>query len=273
MQIIVHSRHAQNISESERWFCILSGSALAAYGFMRGRAAGWALALAGGELLRTGASGWCAVYAGLGINTAARGQGAETTSVPYQLGIRVDRADTVDRPRQEVYAFWRRLENLPRFMRHLESVATDGLRSHWVARAPAGRTVEWDAVIHSEVANERIAWRSLPGSKVAHAGAVIFSDAPGGRGTEVRVELQYNPPAGPLGAVVAKLWGEEPDQQIREDLHRFKQILETGEIPTVEGQPSGRDRRAAIDRAERSAEVQYASELSFPASDPPSYGH
>jgi uncharacterized membrane protein len=224
---------------------------------------------AGGELIRRGATGRCYVYQALGVRTAPLGQGAETTSVPYELGARVDRAVTIARPREEVYRFWRDLANLPRFMKHLQSVThTDAGRFHWVAKAPAGRTVEWDAEIINERENELISWRSLPGADVENAGSVRFSDAPGGRGTVVTVELQYNPPAGILGAFAAQLWGEEPGQQIQEDLHRFKQILEAGAIPTTTGQPSGRSMSV---RPTSSEPVVAASEESFPASDAPAW--
>ncbi len=187
--------------------------------------------------------------------------------------MRVDRAITIERPRGEVFRFWQDVANFPRFMKHLESVTRiDERRSHWVAKAPAGRTVEWDAVIHNQIENELIAWRSLPGARVDNAGTVLFQDAPGGRGTEVKVELQYNPPAGVFGAAAAMLWGEEPGQQIQDDLHRLKQLLETGVIVTTEGQPSG---RAATLRGLRmrpdDRSVQLASEASFPASDAPAY--
>jgi uncharacterized membrane protein len=207
----------------------------------------------------------------MGFRTAPRGQGADVISVPYELGIRVDKAITIARPRREVYQFWRTLGNLPRFMKNVRSVVEiGGNRSHWVAEAPAGRTVEWDAVIHNEREGELIAWRSLPGSDVDHAGSVWFKDAPGGRGTEVCVELQYNPPAGTLGAIFASLCGREPGQQIQEDLHRLKALLEAGEALTVEGQPSGR-RAENRDAFRRDREVQRASEESFPASDATSY--
>ncbi len=138
---------------------------------------------------------------------------------------------TILRPVDEVYAFWRDFENLPRFMRHLESVhVLDERRSHWVTRAPAGRTVEWDAEIVEDRPNELISWRSLDGSDVDNAGTVRFRRAPGDRGTEVLVELRYDPPAGKLGAMVAKLFREEPGQQVEEDLRRFKQVMETGDI-------------------------------------------
>src|SRR5262249_759005 len=199
-----------------------------------------------------------------------------SASVPYELGIRVDRAVTILKPRDEVYRFWRELDHLPRFMKHLISVTEMGRgRSHWVARGPGGRKVEWDAAIHHEVDNELLGWRSLPGADVDNAGTVLFIDAPGGRGTEVKVELQYNPPVGVLGAFAAKILGEEPSEQIEEDLGRLKQLLETGEIVTVAGQPQGTVRSGADQArtAARKDEVLEASQESFPASDSPAYNH
>lgn len=138
---------------------------------------------------------------------------------------------TVNNSPDEVYRFWRDFENLPRFMSHLESVRITGeRRSHWVAKAPAGTTVEWDAEITKDVPGQMIAWRSVEGADVENSGVVRFDSAPGGRGTEVRVELIYNPPGGLLGAGVAKLFGEEPGTQIKGDLYRFKQVMETGEV-------------------------------------------
>jgi uncharacterized membrane protein len=145
--------------------------------------------------------------------------------------IRTRRGITVRRPVEEVYSFWHTFENLPRFMRHLESVTVTGdRRSHWVATAPAGKTVEWDAEITEDRPNELIAWRSLPGSDVYNAGEVRFDPAPGNRGTEVRVAIEYRPPFGKLGSKVAMLWREEPRQQVADDLRHFKQVMETGEI-------------------------------------------
>lgn len=142
---------------------------------------------------------------------------------------------------EECYRLWRDVENLPRFMTHLESVQKkDDRTSHWVVKAPGGGTAEWDSEITADEPNAMLAWRSLPGADVENSGSVRFEAAPGGRGTTVRVEMSYVPPAGKLGAVVAKVSGEEPRQQVREDLRRFKQLLETGEITTTQGQPSGK---------------------------------
>jgi uncharacterized membrane protein len=141
------------------------------------------------------------------------------------------RAITVNRPVEEVYGFWRDFQNLPRFMRHLESVTVTGdRRSHWKAKAPAGQSVEWDAETLEDRPNELISWRSLPGADVYNAGTVRFRRAPADRGTEVRVELEYKPPLGKLGSKVAMLFREEPGQQVMDDLRHLKQVLETGEV-------------------------------------------
>jgi uncharacterized membrane protein len=146
-------------------------------------------------------------------------------------GIHVKQAVTIRRPRGEVYEFWHNFENLPRFMAHLESVEViDDRRSHWKAKAPAGSTVEWDAEIVEDRPNELIVWRSLPDAGVPNWGSVQFKDAPGNRGTEVLVELRYQPPGGKLSSLIAKLFGEEPEQQVKGDLRRFKQVMEVGEI-------------------------------------------
>lgn len=146
-------------------------------------------------------------------------------------GIHAKASCIVNKSPDEVYQFWRKFENLPRFMRHLDAVQEmgDG-RSHWVAKGPAGTTVEWDATIIADVPGEVITWRSLEDADVDNAGAVRFEAAPGNRGTIVKVNIQYNPPAGIVGATVAKLFGEEPEQQLDDDLRRFKQVLEVGEV-------------------------------------------
>lgn len=145
--------------------------------------------------------------------------------------VHTRRSITVRRPLEEVFAFWHEFENLPRFMRHLESVRNTGPgRSHWKAKAPAGQTVEWDAIITEDAVNERIAWRSAEGGDVYTEGRVIFVPAPGGRGTEVRVDLIYEPPGGRLGSKLAMLFRAEPGQQVQDDLRAFKQVMETGDV-------------------------------------------
>jgi uncharacterized membrane protein len=150
-------------------------------------------------------------------------------------------ATTVARPPEEVYAFWRQLDRLPTFMAHLDEVrATDGRRSHWRASAPFGRSVEWDAETIEDIPGQRIAWRSLDGADVPNSGQVRFKPAPGGRGTEVYVLLSYEMPGGALGKAAAKYFGEEPSQQLDDDLRRFKQVLETGEVIRSDGAPRGK---------------------------------
>ena len=231
-----------NVANAERWASAIGGGALALYGLTRGSLGGVALALLGGTLIHRGTSGHCNLYEAMGVSTAEEGTGRNPfVSVRGGSGVKVEKSLTINRSPEELYQFWRNFENLPRFMNHLEAVRVTGEgRSHWVAKAPAGTTVEWDAEVYNEKENEMIAWRSLEGSDVDNAGSVHFTRASGGRGTEVRVVLKYDPPGGKVGSLVAKLFGEEPEQQIQEDLRRFKQLMETGETATTEGQPSGR---------------------------------
>lgn len=175
--------------------------------------------------------------------------------------VHVRHAVTVNKPQDEVYEFWKDFENFPRFMAHLESVtATGDGRSHWVAKAPAGRTVEWDAETTRDVPNELVAWRSVGSPDVANEGSVVFRAAPGDRGTEVHVDIDYRPPAGALGKVVAKLFGEEPSVQLHDDLRRFKQVIETGEVVRSDGSPEGES--LAQHLKQRAAQPQSASERS-----------
>lgn len=197
---------------------------------------GGALAVLGGGLVY-----WGVTRKANGYAAADLGHAHDSTGHVGHLGIMVERGIAIDRPLEEIYSFWRNFENLAKFMSHVESVQVlDDSRSHWIVTGPAGTTVEWDAVIHNEVPGELIAWKSIGVADVDSAGAVNFRRAPGGRGTEVRVKLQYDPPAGVVGAAVAKLFGEDPATQIEEDLKRLKMLLEAGETPTTEGQPSGR---------------------------------
>jgi uncharacterized membrane protein len=155
--------------------------------------------------------------------------------------VDVEKFVTINRPAEECYLFWRNFQNFPRFMEHLESIQLlDDRRSHWKAKGPAGATVEWDAELTVDQPGKLLAWHSIEGADIDNGGTVSFERAPGGRGTIVRVQMQYKPPGGQAGALVAKLlFGEEPAQQIDDDLRRFKQLIETGEITTTAGQPSG----------------------------------
>lgn len=271
----------RNIGQSERTASALAGGALTLYGLARRDVPGLLLSALGAYVLYRGATGVDPAFQVLGIDTTQQEHG--------QKGIKVEKRITIDKPADELYRFWRNFENLPQFMKHLESVTVSGERnSHWVAKAPANTTVDWDAEIIEDNENECIAWRSVEGSQVMNAGEVRFVPAPTGRGTEVHVSLTYDPPAGGFGALVAKLFGEEPSMQVEGDLRRFKNIIEAGEIPTVDGQSSGRRSQVEKQRAAGNGEtsaippvqkktdqlgprsaVGKALEDTFPASDPP----
>jgi uncharacterized membrane protein len=238
-----------NVGRAERWLSMAAGSALAAYAARRRDVPGGLAAIAGAALLYRGSTGHCIINSAIGRDSAHGNAqaaiadfGSDTRAqLRGRHGIHVEESVTINKPIGEVYRFWRNLENLPQFMDHLESVAMrEAGVSHWVAKGPAGMKVEWDARIINEVENKVIGWQSLEGSMVSTAGSVNFAESP--RGTEVRVHFQYNPPAGKLGSAVARLFGEEPNQTVREDLRRLKRLLETGEVPTIKGQPSGRGR-------------------------------
>jgi uncharacterized membrane protein len=145
----------------------------------------------------------------------------------------VGRTITVNRPREELYAFWRDFRNLARFMENVERVdVSDNRRSHWVVKAPAGKTVEWDSVLTEEEEGRVLAWESVEGADIRNTGRIEFRDAPPGRGTEITATIVYDPPGGDLGKLIAKLFQKEPKIQARRDLRRFKQLMETGEIST-----------------------------------------
>ena len=218
-----------NVGSSERLISGVAGVALGLYSLRRKRMRGLLLPIAG-SLISRALTGRCAVNRAIGRNSALdEGRTSPVASIGRGEGIRVEQAVTIGRPREEIYRFWRNFENLPRFMDHLEAVhVLDEQRSHWVAKGPAGTRVEWDAEIHNEIPGELIAWRSLPGAQVDHAGSVHFAPV-GGDATEVRVVLRYDPPAGKVGAAVARLFGEEPSHQVAEDLRRFKQVMEAVE--------------------------------------------
>jgi len=217
-----------NVNSPERWFSVVAGMALAAYGLTRRSVPGVLLAGVGGALAWRGATGRCLIYAALGISTVDDED--RNVSVPYGRGIRVEESVTVNASPEELYRFWLNFENLPRFMSHLESVdVLDGKHSHWATAAPLGTRAEWDAVIINEIPNELIAWRSVDASQVRNAGSVHFTGAGSDGKTEVKVVLRYDPPAGAIGAAVAKLFGEDPARQVQDDLRSFKRLIERGQ--------------------------------------------
>jgi len=218
-----------NLSSTERLLTVLGGTALLAWGVRRRGPTGIAVAVLGAGLAARGATGHCPGYAALGVNRAHGPVGP----------VLIERSVTINRPAVEVYGFWRNLENLPRFMRHLEAVRDlGGGRSHWVARL-AGQTLEWDAEIVTDQTH-LIGWESLDGASIENAGSVRFETAPGGRGTEVKLTLAYRPPGGIVGKAAGELLSRVTAKTIKEDLRDLKRILEAGEIPTISGQPSGR---------------------------------
>lgn len=220
-----------NVSNPERWLSIVARAAIAVYGVTRRSVSGVILAGIGGGLVWRGATGHCVVYDALGLSSAPEESQGRNVSVPYGKGVRVEKSVTVNSSPELLYRFWRNFENLPRFMSHLKSVKViDNKRSHWKTKGPAGTDVEWDAEVINEVPNELIGWRSVADAEVNHAGSVHFTPATGGRGTEVKVILRYDPPGGVVGAAIAKLFGEDPAHQVQEDLRVFKQLVETGEV-------------------------------------------
>lgn len=174
-------------------------------------------------------------------DTAGRANARSRQPLSSGQGIKLEKTITINRPTEEVYAFWSDLENLPKFMRHLHSVRVNGdLTSHWVVQTTPTSSVQWDAEILENRPGELISWKSMPGSDVDNAGSVWFSPAAGNRGTVVKVALKYNPPGGKFAAKLAGFFGEDGLTVIVEDLYRLKSLLETGETPTIEGQPRGR---------------------------------
>jgi len=154
--------------------------------------------------------------------------------------IKVEKTVTINKQAEERYRFWHNFENLPRFMKHLKDVKVDNnKRLHWTTSGVLGGSVEWDADIIEDRENELIAWASVEGADVDNSGFVRFQAAPANRGTQVKAVTKYNPPGGAIGDAIAKEFGEEPQQQLGEDLRRFKMISEAGEIATIEGQPKG----------------------------------
>jgi uncharacterized membrane protein len=191
-----------------------------------------------------------ALLAGAGLAYAAV-KTMQSAADSIAREVHFETSIAIDKTPDELYAFWRDFKNLPLFMKNLESVTVlDELNSHWVAKGVGGAKVEWDAEIYNEIENELIAWRSLENADVVNAGSVRFEKGPTGRGTYVRVTVNYNPPAGKLGATLAQFLGGEPKQSIKKDLRRFKQLMEAGEIASIDGQTSG---RAQIDEIQPEA--------------------
>ena len=225
------SRTSVNVGSAERKISVAVGVGLALAALLapRGRTRR-TLATTGTSLALRGAAGWCPVYAAAGIDRSVRAFGGtrgrdSRTGLSGSRGLNVRDRITIRRDVGTVYRFWRRLENLPRLIDHLESVVQiDETYSHWVARGPFGLRVEWDAQVINEIPHRLLAWRSLEGSDLVSAGSVLFRETP--LGTEVTVSMQYAPPAGKPGAALAWFFGETPAQQLREGLERLQRELE-----------------------------------------------
>jgi uncharacterized membrane protein len=238
----------RNVGDGERLLSVIGGAALAIYGLDRRGLGGSLLAIVGAELLRRGATGHCLVYDALNVSTAtdATAHGVHrdlpaspAATVRASRAVKVEHSITVGRPASELYAFWRNPTNVPRVIESVESVELRGDgRAHWRARGPVGTTIEWDAEIVNDVPNEILAWKSVGDAPVPNAGSLNFRPAASGRDTEVRLVLEYEPPGGHLGAWVAKLIKENPDNQVRSALVRFKQLAEFGASPASEVEPS-----------------------------------
>lgn len=241
-----HGAHEQpyeervNVGEMERMVSAILGGLMALdslSSFAKKKPLrGLLMAILGGDMLYRGTTGFSPLYQAIGVT----GHDATFSSHPLGREIYVKESITVMKPPNEVYGFWRDFRNLPRVMSHLARVdVIDDKRSHWAVHGPHGRHIEWDAEIVEDEPGELISWRSAESGHVWNQGSVRFQEASAGRGTTITVEMTHYPPAGALGAAFAWITGHGPAQKVREDLRRVKQYLETGELPTVEGQSHG----------------------------------
>jgi uncharacterized membrane protein len=224
------NRVAVNIGNVERLVCGMIGGWMLARWLARPSLRGLLMAGTGIVLVYRAATGRSRLYRSLHISGSEQERRASAT-IPYQTGVKIEQITTIAKPPEELYQFWRNPENLPQVMIHIQSVVRTGPEhSHWVAKGPAGTTIEWDAeVIHDEP-NALIAWQSLPDSLIRQAGSVNFKELEAGRGTEVKLTVEYRPAGGPIGAGITYLLGQDPRRQIAEELQRFKQLMESGEL-------------------------------------------
>jgi uncharacterized membrane protein len=253
-------RSAPNVDQTERQIAVAAGGFLLLHAVLTRSRTSLLTGALGAALIWHGQSRHSPLYDALDVNTARqplwdRGDGGQPgqawereqrREAPRQElrrgnSIEIERAVTINKPAEELYNYWRKLENLPNFMKHLQTVEqTDETHSHWVARLAGGLPVAWDAEIVEDQPNERIVWRTLPDAQVQQSGVVTFKPATGERGTVVNVDMRYSPPGGIVGETFARLLNGVTAQQVKDDIRRFKSLMETGEIPTIEGQSSGR---------------------------------
>lgn len=221
----------RNVNDNERRLSMVGGAASLLAALRVGGLPGMALGGLGATLLYRGATGHCPLYARLGKSTARASDKAAVTDAVYLRA-----SITIDKDPAAIYDFWREQTNLPRFMKHIQEIRPydgDRTRTHWVAKLPTGQTVEWDSHITADVPNERIAWSAVEHADVPNQGEVRFAPAPGGRGTEVRVEMVYQPPGGAAGAIAGRYVNGLTESMVREDLRRLKQVIESGEVATA----------------------------------------
>lgn len=261
-------RHsAPNVDATERQIAVAAGGLLLLYSLLNRSRTSLLTGAVGAALVWHGQSQRSPLYDALDLNTARQplwGNGqardgrqgmpdwqrgpqaqprraAQPRPEPRSNTIEIERAVTVDKPAAALYSYWRQLENLPNFMHHLQKVEQTGEKqSHWEARLVGGLPVAWDAEIVEDVPNERIVWRTLPDAQIQQSGVVTFKPATGERGTVVNVDLRYTPPGGIIGETFARMLNGITAQQVKDDIRRFKSLMEAGEVPTVDGQSSGR---------------------------------
>lgn len=247
-----------NLKRYERALSLLGGAALALAGALRRGWMGLGLGLAGGGLLMRAATGHSVLLRLLGKNRAVVDSGARV-AVPHQQGVRVEDTILIERSPNELYEFWRDFTNLAQFLPNVKSVEVyEGNRSHWVVDGPAGAAISWDAEIVNDVPDEVIAWRTVDGAIVDHAGSVRFHPTPDGSATIVQVAFEYAPAGGPVGVAAARLFGHAPEQQVAAALQRLKKLVDGGRRPCPD--------ESAQPHPDM---VETASDDSFPASDPP----
>jgi uncharacterized membrane protein len=231
-----------NVGKNERIVSAVGGTALLAYALQRKDWIGVLLGAVGAGLTLRGTTGQCPAYRALDVDTnhkSVLGNLEKKARTWFNHTVEVVKSVSINKSAEELYAFWRNFENLPVFMNHLEAVEKiDETHSKWTAKAPLGTEVSWNAEVIEDVPNKIIAWTSYGDSEIKNSGKVEFISTLN-HGTEVKVTIKYEPPAGKIGAIAAYFLHEEPDTQVKEDLRRFKRLMETGGIMKTEGQPVG----------------------------------
>ena len=235
------SRNRINVGQSERTASLVAGAALVGIGLFRGRLSGLVTAGLGAMLAKRGLEGHCPMYEAMGMNSAEGEQNDRHRL--YKHGVKIEHSTTIQKPARELYDYWRDLTNLSKFMTNVKRVdVRDEKRSHWVIEGPAGTSVEYDAETINDEPGRLIAWQSVGGADIQHAGSVNFIENAGGRGTTVRLNIEYLPPVGVVGewgARILRLVGQAPENDVRQSLRNFRALMEAGEIPTNEGCPRG----------------------------------